>query len=114
MMRVRRKCKLRVASVVFNPNATKCTITPLAFHPEFSTSSPMTRNVNAAHTYNIAFSDEIGHFQYCGKVNLKSPIAACTQPLGADTNDRQVGPDPAGDDDFCLPGSASAKVMIGG
>jgi len=102
------------ASVVFNPSATKCTITPLAFHPEFSTSSPMTRNVNAAHTYNIAFADEIGHFQYCGKVNLKSPIGACTTPLGADTNDREVGPDPAGDDDFCLPASASAKVMIGG
>jgi len=70
--------------------------------------------VSAAHTYNIAFSDEIGHFEYCGKVNLHSPIAACTQPLGPDTNDRDLGPDPAGDDNFCLPGSASTKVMIGG
>jgi hypothetical protein len=101
-------------SVVFDPSATTCTVTPLGFHPEFSTSSPLTRNVSAAHTYNIAFSDEIGHFEYCGKVNLHSPIAACLQPLGPDTNDRDLGPDPAGDDDFCLPASASAKVMIGG
>ncbi len=100
-------------SVVFDPSATKCTVTPLDFHPEFSTSSPLTRNVNAAHTYNIAFSDEIGHGEYCGKVNLHSPIAACTQPLGPDTNDRDLGPDPAGDDDFCLPASASTKVKIG-
>jgi hypothetical protein len=39
-------------TVVFNPSAKKCTITPLNYHPEFSTSSPLTRNVNAAHTYN--------------------------------------------------------------
>jgi hypothetical protein len=101
-------------TVVFNPSATTCTVTPNDFHPEFSTSSPLTRNVNAAHTYNIAFSDEIGHFEYCGKVNLKSPIAACTQPLGPDTNDRDLGPDPAGDDDFCLPASDSPGVKIGG
>jgi len=101
-------------SVVFDPSATTCTVTPLAFHPEFSTSSPLTRNVSAAHTYNVAFSDEIGHFELCGKVNTHSPIAACLQPLGPDTNDRDLGPDPAGDDDFCLPGSASTKVMIGG
>jgi hypothetical protein len=100
-------------TVVFDPSATKCTITPLNFHPEFSTSSPQTRNVNAAHTYNIAFSDEIGHGEYCGAVNPKSPIGLCTDPLGPDTNDREVGPDPAGDDDFCLPASASTKVKIG-
>jgi hypothetical protein len=70
--------------------------------------------VNAAHTHNVAFSDEIGHFELCGKVDPKSPIGACTQPLGPDTNNGDVGPDPAGDDDFCLPASASLKVKIGG
>jgi len=70
--------------------------------------------VNAAHTYNIAFSDEIGHFQLCAKVNAKSPIGACAKPLGSDTNDREVGPDPAGDDDFCLPAKDSVTVKMGG
>ncbi len=98
-------------TVVFDPKATKCTITPLNFHPEYSTSTPQTRNVNAAHTYNIAFSDEIGHFEYCGKV-ANDAISSCAQPLGPDTNDGEPAPDPAGDDDGCLPASASLDVKI--
>ena len=80
-------------TVVFDPSATKCTITPLNFHPEFSTSSPQTRNVDAAHTYNIAFSDEIGHGEYCGAVD-PDPIGPCPDPLGPDTNDREGGRTP--------------------
>jgi hypothetical protein len=101
-------------NVVFNPSASSCTVTPYAFHPEFSTSTPATRNVAAAHTYNVAFSDEIGHFEYCGKVGTDAN-STCLEPLGADTNDGDTaGPDPAGDDDLCLPASASLKVKIGG
>jgi hypothetical protein len=101
-------------TVEFSPNATKCTIKPWTYHSEYSTSTPQTRNVNAAHTYNIAFSDEIGHFEECGRVNTKSPIAACAVPLGPDTNNGDVGPDPAGDDDFCLPASQSLPVKVNG
>jgi hypothetical protein len=101
-------------NVLFAPNAKKCTILPYDFHPEFSTSSPLTRNVDAAHTYNVAFSEEIGHFEECGRVNTKSPIAACAVPLGPDTNDRDLGPDPKGDDDECLPASQSLAVKING
>jgi hypothetical protein len=101
-------------NVVFDPSATTCQVNPYNFHPEFSTSTPQTRNVAAAHTYNVAFSDEIGHFEYCAKVGT-DPNSTCLQPLGADTNDGDTaGPDPAGDDDFCLPASASLKVRIGG
>jgi hypothetical protein len=101
-------------NVVFNPSATTCQITPYNFHPEFSTSTPQTRNVTAAHTYNVAFSDEIGHFEYCAKVGT-DPNSTCLKPLGADTNDGDTaGPDPQGDDDFCLPASTSLKVKIGG
>jgi hypothetical protein len=101
-------------TVLWQPNATTCTVKPLNFHPEFSTSTPRTRNVNAAHTYNVAFSDEIGHFEYCAKVG-SDPLSTCLKPLGPDTNnpDNQ-GPDPEGDDDFCVPGSASLDVKIGG
>jgi hypothetical protein len=101
-------------NVVFDPSATKCTVTPYNFHPEYSTSTPATRNYSAAHTYNVAFSDEIGHFEYCAKVG-NDPLSTCRKPLGADTNNPDnKGPDPAGDDDFCLPASASLKVKIGG
>jgi hypothetical protein len=87
-------------NVVFDPSAKTCTVKPYDFHPEFSTSTPQTRNVSAAHTYNVAFSDEIGHFEYCAKVGT-DPDATCQKSLGADTNDGDTaGPDPAGDDDF--------------
>jgi hypothetical protein len=102
------------ATVDWNPSGTTCTATPLSFHPEFSTSSPLTRNVNAAHTYNIAFTDEIGHFEYCGKVGT-DPLNTCLEPLGSDTNNGDTaGPDPLGDDVFCLPATASLRVKIGG
>jgi hypothetical protein len=101
-------------TVAFQPNATKCTIKPWTYHAEYSTSTPQTRNVSAAHTYNVAFSDEIGHWEECGRVNTKSPIGACAVPLGPDTNDRDLGPDPAGDDDFCLPSSASLLQKVNG
>jgi hypothetical protein len=101
-------------TVVFDPSASTCTIQPWTFHSEYSTSTPQTRNVNAAHTYNIAFSDEIGHFEECGRVNAHSAIGACAVPLGPDTNDGDVGIDPAGDDVFCLPASQSLAVKING
>jgi hypothetical protein len=57
--------------VKFAPSpSTECTNIPYAFHPMYSTSSEHTRNPWAAHAYNIAFSDEIGHFEYvCSQVN---------------------------------------------
>ena len=52
--------------VKFAPSpSTECTNIPYDFHPMYSTSSEQTRVPWAAHSYNIAFSDEIGHFDYC-------------------------------------------------
>ena len=39
----------------------------------YSTSSPKTRVLWAAHSYNIAFSDEIGHFDFCTHIDANSP-----------------------------------------
>ena len=46
--------------VVFDPSGGSCTTKPYTFHPMFATSSEQTR-VWTAHTYNVAFSMEIGH-----------------------------------------------------
>ena len=46
--------------VVFDPSAESCTTNPYTFHPMFATSNENTR-VWTAHTYNVAFSMEIGH-----------------------------------------------------
>jgi len=67
-------------SVNFDPGASTCSVTKHAFHPAYSTSSPDTSTVWAAHSYNIAYSDEIGHFEYCSKpVN---DLASGTPPFG--------------------------------
>jgi hypothetical protein len=86
------------AQVNFAPNASTCTSAPYAFHPMYATSGPHTRVPWAAHSYNIAFSDEIGHFDYCGSVD---PDGICTQPSEADHLQ-------------CFPGSESPRIKVGG
>lgn len=93
--------------VIFDPSAQQCTVNHQGFHPEYSTSSPRTRVPWAAHSYNVAYSDEIGHFEYCGQVNTTD--FSCNQPLGDDTN----AGDPE-DDQFCLPASLSTLIHISG
>jgi hypothetical protein len=87
------------ASVDFEPAASTCSLTPHAFHPAYRTSSPRTTVPWAAHSYNVAFSDEIGHWEYCDKVNLDA-ILSCAKPSGFDTNSAE---DPANDNNYCLP-----------
>jgi hypothetical protein len=101
-------------SVLFQPRATTCKVALHDFHPMYSTATPATRNFNAAHTGNISFADEIGHFEYCASVR-NDALGTCAKPLGDDTNNPDnAGPDPLGDDVFCLPGSASTRIKIGG
>jgi hypothetical protein len=101
-------------SVLFQPTATACHVQLHNFHPMYSTATPLGRNFNAAHTGNISFSDEIGHFEYCAAVE-NDALGTCARPLGDDTNDPDnAGPAPSGDDVFCLPGSASTLIKIGG
>lgn len=96
------------AQVNYDPAATSCTSTPYAFHPMYATSSEHTRVPWAAHTYNVAFSDEIGHFEYCSQADEVNFPFPCT---GTNAND------PAGIDDddvFCFGPSDSTRVLIGG
>jgi len=92
------------AQVNYEPTATACTQTPYAFHPMYSTSSEHTRVPWAAHSYNVAFSDEIGHFEYCSSVN---PDGTCA----ASVNDPD-GPD--GDDVLCRGPEESLRIRVGG
>src|SRR5260370_31756068 len=69
--------------VKFDPTGTSCTNIPYNFHPMYSTSSEQTRVIWAAHTYNIAFTTEIGHFENC---NGPSPITATPFAVDASGN----------------------------
>jgi hypothetical protein len=93
--------------IMYTPNSNTCTEQPYAFHPEYSTAN--TRgNTWSAHTYNVAMSDEIGHFENCVKLNVEYNCAVATGP------DRSTGLDPDDDQNFCVPGRDSTLVKING
>ena len=108
--------------VQYDPTGTSCVNIPYDFHPMYSTSSEQTRVIWAAHSYNVAFSDEIGHFENC---NGPAPIPAT--PFGEDANGNPIAC-PAGntegfgsntsptdgDDAFCFPGSEAMRINING
>jgi hypothetical protein len=94
--------------VKFAPKGTSCTDIPYDFHPMYSTSTPSTTVPWAAATYNIAMDTELGHFDYCSKVDTKT--ASCTGYEGVGVNR-----EPADSDDIgCWPPSASGLIKIGG
>ena len=75
---------------LYQPTASTCSDQAVAFHPIYSTSSPSTRVLWAAHSYNVAFSDEIGHFEYCNQINGGHQTCAskgATDPGGTDSDD---------------------------
>jgi hypothetical protein len=99
-------------AIEYAPTGTSCTLVPWDFHPEYATSSEATRVVWAAHGYNVAYSDEIGHWEYCNAANFTADFSTfpfpCTSAGVSDAN----GVD--GDDIFCLPGSISSMIDVTG
>jgi hypothetical protein len=95
--------------VAFAPSpSTDCTNLPYDFHPMYSTSSEQTRVPWAAHSFNIAFSDEIGHFDYCNGIDPAT--ARCTGTEGAGRDIEAAD----GDDNICFPAAASTRVPVSG
>lgn len=80
--------------VLFQPNAKTCHVAPYAFHPMYSSAVPR-GTTWGAHTTNVGFSDEIGHFEYCNAIDA---TGTCTKP-GSDDRKLDV------DDQACLDGS---------
>jgi hypothetical protein len=97
-------------TVDYQPNGTACNLNPYDFHPEYSTSQPPgmvacpagvfpnnaaggnstepvctdqggTRVQWAAHSYNISYSDEVGHWDWCSVVT--EPNAGSSLAPGA-------------------------------
>jgi hypothetical protein len=93
--------------ILYQPNSSTCNMKPYAFHPEYSTANPR-GNTWSAHTYNVAFSDEIGHFENCIQIDANFN---CAVPGAQDAGS---GLDPDDDNGFCVPGSDSTLVHING
>ena len=92
--------------ILYTPSSSTCQEAPYAFHPAYSTGNPR-GNVWTAHTYNVAYSDEIGHFENCLAIDS---ALNCTSP-GAQDNGKLDSDD---GQNFCVPGTDSTLVMIDG
>jgi len=91
------------AHVLYTPNSGTCQSAPYAFHPEYSTANPR-GNTWSAHTYNVAMSDEIGHFENCLAIDANGN---CTSAGAQD-------PSLDADDTGCVAGADSTVVKING
>ena len=110
------------AQIKYDPTGTSCQAIPYNFHPMYSTSSPQTRVIWAAHTYNVAFSDEIGHFEFCTGPNQIPATPFGVDPAGnpitcpaGNVEGRGKDTEPTdGDDNFCFHGSEALLVHVNG
>jgi hypothetical protein len=93
--------------ILYQPDSATCNMEPYAFHPEYSTANPR-GNTWSAHTYNVAMSDEIGHFENCRKLDATN--TNCVKPGDQDKS----GLDEDDDNDFCVPAEDSTLVKING
>jgi hypothetical protein len=91
--------------VLYEPKSSSCHTAPYAYHPMYATSSEHTRLTWTAHAYNVAFSDEIGHFEYCA---IGAHLGRCNH---GNVND-PAGSD--GDEAPCFSALDSLLVPIGG
>ncbi len=106
------------AQIKYAPTGDSCTAIPYAFHPMYSTSSPKTRVIWAAHSYNVAFSDEIGHFQHCyGAPVPATPFGETDAgvPIGCPRTQTEDDGERSDDDDiFCFPGTEASLIRVQG
>ena len=111
------------AQFKYAPTGDSCQAIPYAFHPMYSTSSEQTRVIWAAHSYNVGFSDEIGHFQLCngaavpatpfGVDSSGNPIA-CPAGNTEERGKTEEATEGAGEDDFCFPASQALRIKVQG
>ena len=92
--------------ILYQPTSATCNEAPYAFHPEYSTANPR-GNTWSIHTYNVAMSDEIGHFENCLAIDANNN---CTVPGSQDSG----GLDEDDGNNFCVPGTDSTLVKIDG
>jgi hypothetical protein len=100
------------AQVQFAPTGTSCNTIPYTFHPMYSTSSEKTRVTWAAHSYNVAFSDEVGHFDFCTGTGAISFGGSCPSTRVEGIRGDQEAPDV--DDIGCFSANASTLVKVSG
>jgi hypothetical protein len=94
--------------IQFAPHGKSCTVLPYDFHPMYSTSTPQTRIMWAAHSTNVTFADELGHFDFCTQISSEGGTCDGLEGIPGDQ-------EPAdGDDNFCFDASPSLSYPVTG
>jgi hypothetical protein len=70
--------------IAFHPGGSECHVIPYSFHPMYSTSTPQTRVLWAAHSYNVAMDAEIGHFDFCSHIDADFGVCNGTEGIPGD------------------------------
>jgi hypothetical protein len=83
----------------FAPTGSACHNIPYTFHPMYSTSTPLTRVLWAAHSYNVAMDAETGHFDFCS--HLDADFGTCNGTEGI-PSDQETAESIFGDDFGCF------------
>ncbi|HET6876114.1 MAG TPA: hypothetical protein VFH38_01140 [Jatrophihabitans sp.] len=94
-------------AIDFAPNAASCTVTDTNFHPAYATSSPKTRVPWAAHSYNVGYSDEIGHFEHCDPGAISGEGGDC---FASSDDPEDIDPD----NNYCFDAAASSLYKVTG
>lgn len=93
--------------------STSCNEIPYNFHPMYNTASAGGRVIWAAHTYNVAFADEIGHWDYCSAVPQDNSFACDPNGLPGITEGPSSDSEPSDADDLgCFPPSAAGVLPV--
>jgi hypothetical protein len=85
--------------IKFQPSGHSCQEIPYTFHPMYSTSSPQTRVLWAAHSYNVAMDAETGHFDFCSSIDANT--GGCNGTEGI-PGDQETAEGSSGDDFACF------------
>ncbi len=88
-------------------NTKSCVEKNYDFHPAYSTSTPDTRVLWAAHSYNIAMDVETGHFDFCSAMTAGGECNG-QEGIPGDTESADK------DDVACFPASASLLYPVAG
>jgi hypothetical protein len=111
------------AQFKYDPTGDSCQGIPYAFHPMYNTATEGVGTIWGADQYNVAFDQEIGHFQHCkgaavpltpfGVTDAGAPIS-CPRTNTTDDGEPAENPLEGGDDNFCFPEAASQLVRVQG
>lgn len=94
--------------IEFAPHGKGSTVLSYDFHPMYSTSTPQTRIMWAAHSTNVTLADELGHFDFCTQVTAAT--GSCNGLEGSPGDQEPAD----GDDNFRFAATASLNYPVSG